>query len=46
VGDEARARSLVEEYSRRVREARGGEGAPVTTEVTGSAVTTRAATPA
>jgi hypothetical protein len=37
VTSEPRARSLLEEYSRRVREARGGEGAPVATEVIGSA---------
>jgi mannose-1-phosphate guanylyltransferase/phosphomannomutase len=37
VTSEPRARSLLEEYSRRVREARGGEGTPGATEVIGSA---------
>jgi phosphomannomutase len=37
VTSETRARDLLDEYSRRVREARGGEGAPVATEIIGSA---------
>ena len=37
VGDEMRARALLDEYSRRVREARGGEGGPPAAEVIGSA---------
>ena len=37
VGDEARGRALLEEYSRRVREARGGEGAPAGTALLGEA---------
>jgi mannose-1-phosphate guanylyltransferase/phosphomannomutase len=39
VSSAARARDLLDEYSRRVREARGGEGAPVATEIIGSAST-------
>ena len=37
VGDEVRARELLDEYGRRVREARGGDDAPAATEVIGSA---------
>jgi hypothetical protein len=37
VTSETRARDLLDEYSRRVREARGGEGAPGATEIIGSA---------
>ena len=37
VGDELRARALIDEYRQRVCDARGGEGAPGASEVIGSA---------